>query len=154
MIRSAEFWSGLFWLAVGAFLVWAGRDLGLGRLNDPGSGFAILWVGALIAALAATIVVGAFRDPGASVASLWIDTRWRKMLLVVALLIAFALAFERVGFLPGAMALLLALMLFVDPVDPRKAIPLAIGAPLVIWYVVVKLLKIQLPAGMLADWLR
>ncbi|MET0606158.1 MAG: tripartite tricarboxylate transporter TctB family protein [Beijerinckiaceae bacterium] len=149
MIRSAEFWGGLFWLALGAFLAWQGRDLGLGRLNDPGSGFALLWIGAIMMALASAVILGAFRHPGQSVASLWTETRWRKLALVVALLLGFALAFERIGFVPGAVALLLALMLLVDPVDPRKAVPLAVSAPIAIWFVVTKLLKIQLPVGTL-----
>ena len=149
MIRSAEFWGGLFWLALGAFLAWQGRDLGLGRLNDPGSGFALLWIGAIMMALASAVILGAFRHPGQSVASLWTETRWRKLALVVALLLGFALAFERIGFVPGAVVLLLALMLLVDPVDPRKAVPLAVSAPIAIWFVVTKLLKIQLPVGTL-----
>ena len=41
MVRKADFWSGTFWLCIAAFLVWQGRDLGLGRVNDPGSGFAV-----------------------------------------------------------------------------------------------------------------
>jgi cytochrome bd-type quinol oxidase subunit 2 len=36
MIRNSELWGGLFWLAIGGFVIWAGRDMGLGRLHEPG----------------------------------------------------------------------------------------------------------------------
>ena len=52
MIRNSELWGGLFWLAIGAFVIWAGRDMGLGRLNEPGSGFAFYWIGILVSAFA------------------------------------------------------------------------------------------------------
>ena len=34
LIRSAELWGGLFWLALGAFVTWSGNDLGLGQQFD------------------------------------------------------------------------------------------------------------------------
>ena len=38
MIRNSELLGGLFWLAVGAFIIWAGRDMGLGSLHEPRRG--------------------------------------------------------------------------------------------------------------------
>jgi putative tricarboxylic transport membrane protein len=153
MIRSSEFWGGVFWLALGAFIVHAGRDLGLGRVNDPGSGFILFWVGGLMLALGAGVVLAALRAPGPSLGDLWRDTRWGKVLFVIALLLAFGFAFEPIGFIPCTIVLLLALMLIVDPVHPATAVPIAILAPLAVWAAITKALKVQLPAGVLAPWL-
>ncbi len=153
VVRSAEFWGGLFWLGIGAFVVWAGGDLGLGRLSDPGSGFALFWIGWLMVWLAGAVLVGAFRRPGEPVASLWAGTRWQKVSAVVAMLLAYGFAFEPIGFILCSIALLLALMLFIDRVDLRLAIPLAVLMPLGAWLAITRWLKIQMPAGVLAGLL-
>lgn len=153
MIRTAELWGALFWIALGAFIAWRGHDLGLGRLSEPGSGFALFWIGALMMALALPGLITGLAGSGPKLGTLWAGTRWGKVLFVLALLVVFAFAFEHVGFLLGTSVLLLALMLFVDPVDWRFAVPVAVLAPLGVWWVITKALKIQLPAGVLAPWL-
>jgi putative tricarboxylic transport membrane protein len=64
-------------------------------------------------------------------------------------LIAFALVFERLGFLLSTMALLIGLMRLIDPVPWPRALPIAVLAPLGSWFVIQKMLKVVLPAGML-----
>lgn len=149
MIRKADFWSGLTWLAVSAFLLIQGRDLGLGKLNDPGSGFAVFWIGVLLAAFAVSVIVAAAREAGPSIADLWTGTSWGRVLAVVALLLVYAIFFERIGFVASTVVLLLVLMLVVDRVRPTVAIPVAIATPLVVWLVMTRWLLIQLPAGIL-----
>jgi len=150
MIRKAEFWGGLFWLAVGAFVAWQGHKLELGKLSDPGSGFALFWIGLLMIGLSLFVIYGSASGQGETVASLWRDTRYGRVLFVLALLLIFGFAFEPLGFIPCTLVLLLALMIFVDPVDPRIAVPVTFGATFGVWWVLTKLLKIQLPAGILA----
>ena len=138
MLARAELWGGLFWLAVGAYVAWAGRDLGLGTLHEPGSGFALFWIGLLMVGLSSLVIVPAVLTPSPSVASLWTGTRWPRVVLVITLLLVFGFSFETIGFVPGAIALLLVLMLFVDPV---------------VWWAMTHWLKVQLPAGLLSGWL-
>ena len=153
MIANAQIWGALFWLAIALFVVWSGRDLGLGRLQEPGSGFALFWIGIIMSALAVTTLVEAVTKGSESLASLWRGTRWGKVLLVVALLLVFGFFFETLGFIVCALGLLLTLMLFVDPVRLWLALPVAFGATFGVWYVLVKVLRIQLPSGILAPWL-
>jgi putative tricarboxylic transport membrane protein len=153
MIRNSELWGGLFWLSVGAFVVWAGRDMGLGGLHEPGSGFAFYWIGILMCAFAATIIGQALISGGPSLASLWADTHWGKVLIVTLLLLTYAFAFEPIGFIPCTLALLLALMWFVDPVEWWLALLVAGGSTFGVWLALTKWLKIQLPAGLLAGLL-
>jgi putative tricarboxylic transport membrane protein len=150
MIRNSEFWGGLFWLAVGAFVIWAGRDLGLGQLADPGPGFAIFWIGVLICGLSLAIIGQALRADGATLASLWAGTRWQKVAVVVGLLLVYGTGFQAIGFIPCTLTLLLVLMWFVDPVDGRIATIIAFAATFGVWAAFTMWLKIQLPAGILA----
>jgi putative tricarboxylic transport membrane protein len=69
------------------------------------------------------------------------------------MLLVYAALFEIAGFVLATFVLLLLLMLFIDPVRPDVAVGLSILAPLGIWFVVTKWLKIQMPAGVLAAWL-
>ena len=150
VIRNSELWGGLFWLAIGAFVIWAGRDMGLGRLHEPGSGFAFYWIGILMCALALAVIGQALVSGGPTLASLWAGTRWGKVLVVVGLLLIYGVGFEAIGFIPCTLALLLVLMWFVDPVDWWLAVIIAVVATFGVWAAVTKWLKIQLPAGLLA----
>lgn len=153
MVQSSEFWGGLFWLVVGTFVTWSGSDLGLGKINDPGPGFALFWVGLLMVGFSLSIITTSLRASGAPLATIWAGTRWAKVLLVVGLLLVYGWLFEAVGFIVLSIALLLILMFVVDPVKPWIAIPVAVLMPLGVYHVVTKWLKIQMPAGVLAGWL-
>lgn len=153
MIRNAEFWGGLFWLAIGTFVIWAGHDMGLGRLHQPGSGFAFFWIGILVSAFALVIIGQALFSGGPTLGSLWQHTRWRRVLVVIGMLLVYGVGFEALGFIPCTLALLLILMWFVDPVDWWLAIIIAVVATFGVWAAMTKWLKIQLPAGILAGLL-
>lgn len=152
-VANADLWGGLFWLAFGAFVAWHGWKLGLGSAQEPGSGFAIFWCGVIAVGLATSIVVGAIADGGPRLSSLWAETRWGKVLLVTAILLVFGAFFEQIGFIPCSIILLLVLMRLVDPVPWWQAISVSFGAVIGMWFVLVKLLKIQMPSGVLAPWI-
>jgi putative tricarboxylic transport membrane protein len=151
MIRNAEFWGGLVWLAGGLFLVWAGRDLGLGTLNEPGSGFMIFWIGLLLSFFASLVIGGAILGGGPMLSSLWAGTRWRKVLIVIAALFGYAILFEWLGFLVCTLPLLIVLMRAIDPVPWKIAVPITLIGSFGIWAVMEKWLKVQLPSGTLWD---
>ncbi len=153
MVGNAQMWGALFWLAIAIFVTWAGRDLGLGRLHEPGSGFALFWIGLIMSGLAVITLFEAFRGKPESLASLWQGTRWEKVLLIVGLLLVFGFFFDRLGFVVCSLGLLLILMFFVDPVKPWLALLVSFGATFGVWYVLTKWLKIQMPNGILAPWL-
>jgi putative tricarboxylic transport membrane protein len=146
-LNNAELWAGLFWLGLGAFVTWAGRDLGTGTLAAPGSGFLVFWAGLLMCGFALAIVAGAARHGGPVLGSLWAGTRWGKVLLVIASLAAYAALLGELGFLIATVPLMLVLLRAVDPVRWRTALPLALLSTLGIWWVLKRLLLIQLPAG-------
>ena len=150
MIGNAQMWGGLFWLAVGAFVAWEGRKLGLGTAHEPGSGYALFWIGLIMCVLAAGEIAKATSKGSESIASLWAGTRWQKVLLVTVMLLVFGFAFDTIGFVICSLVMLLVLMLLVDPVPARTAIVVSVAATLIVWAVLTEALKIQMPAGLLA----
>jgi len=153
LLRNAQMWGGLAWLAFGVFIAFQGYELGLGEAREPGSGFAIFWLGLFTTAFAASIVLGAVKNGSGDLASLWRGTRWQKVLLIVALLLVFSFMFEWFGFVICSLVLLLVLMRFVDPVPWTTALIVSFGATFGVWYTLNKLLLIQLPNGLLSPWL-
>jgi putative tricarboxylic transport membrane protein len=152
-LANAELWGGIAWLAFGLFITWEGWKQGLGELHEPGSGFAVFWCGVIMTGLAASIIASAIAQGGPTLASLWAGTRWPKVLLVMGLLLVFGFFFEQIGFVVCSVVLLFVLMRFIDPVPWWQAIVVSFGAAIGVWALLSKVLKIQLPAGVLAPWL-
>ncbi len=123
MIANSQMWGALFWLAIAGYVTWAGQDLGIGKLHEPGSGFALYWIGLIMVALSLATLAQSLMRGAESIGELWAGTRWGKVLLVVVMLLVFGFFFEWLGFIVCSMALLLTLMLFVDPVKPWLALP-------------------------------
>lgn len=147
MTLNAQALAAAFWLGVSAFLIVAGRDLGIGDASEPGSGFLVFWGGALIGLFAAWLLVESLRGARETLASLWAGARGDKVLIVTAALLAYALVLTSLGFLLATPPLMLVLLRAVDPVPWRRAIPVALGSTLGVWWVLARLLSIQLPAG-------
>ena len=94
-----------------------------------------------------SIIVAALTEGGPTFGSLWENVRWTKPLLVIACLIAFSFAFDTFGFLLSTIPLMVLLLRVIDPVRWSLAIPIAVIAPLGMWWVLKRLLLIQLPSG-------
>ena len=135
------------WLALSVLVVWAGIAHDVGTARSPETGFALFWTGVVMCGLSGVVLVAGIREGGATLASLWAGTRWPKVLMVVVLLVAFMLLFNMLGFLLSTIPLMLILMRVVDPVRWTVALPLSVGVPLGAWWVLKRLLLIQLPSG-------
>ena len=133
-LNNSELWGGLIGLALGVFVTWSGFRLKLGTINDPGSGFVLFYTGILMCVFAATIIIAAVTEGGPTFGARWKDARWTKPLLVIACLIAFSLALDRLGFLLSTIPLMLLLLRLVDPVRWSLSIPIALLAPLGVWW--------------------
>ena len=94
--------SSLFWLAVGLMAVYGSIQLGLGRLQEPGSGL-LAFLAACFVCLMALIVFfqSFFRGKGLQVkiSTLWKGVQWHRPVFIGLLLAVYALALERMGFL-------------------------------------------------------
>ena len=146
-LNNSELWGGLIGLGLGGFVIWSGLKLKLGTINDPGSGYVLFYTCILMCLFAGSIIVAALTEGGPSFASRWENTRWTKPLLIIGCLIAFSFALDQLGFLLSAIPLMLVLLRVIDPVRWSLAIPIALAAPLGMWWVLKRLLLIQLPSG-------
>ena len=146
---SAQSIGATAWLALAAFLLWAGHDLGIGQPSEPGAGFLIFWSGVLIGLFAGWLFAESFRNEGESLASLWRDTRWGKVAAVVAVLAAYAITLPWLGFLFATVPLMLVLLRAVDPVPWPRTIAVALASTFGVWWVLEHLLSIRLPRGVL-----
>ncbi|MFK4512054.1 tripartite tricarboxylate transporter TctB family protein [Bradyrhizobium daqingense] len=147
-LSNSELWGGLIGLAIGGFVIWQGLKLKLGTINDPGSGYVLFYTGILICLFAGSIIISAVTEGGPTLASRWENARWGKPLLVIACLAAFSLALEPLGFLLSSIPLVLLLLRLIDPVRWTLAIPIAVLVPMGMWWVLKRLLLIQLPSGL------
>jgi putative tricarboxylic transport membrane protein len=145
---NAETVPALLWLALGAFLVVQGRELGIGGITEPGSGFVVFWGGVLVCGFAGSLAVAGFRARAAPIGRAWEGTRRGPVLAVVAALVLYAALLGPLGFLLATFPLMLALLRVVDPVPWRLAVPVAAGATLGVWWVIERLLLVQLPKGL------
>ena len=152
-MRSPDLYLGALLTLLGAYVAYEGWDLGLGQLHEPGSGFILVWVGIVLALLGAGIAVLApFAVATGPVPGVpFAEVRWRKLVVTMLVLVAYAAALDPVGFIPATFILLLLLFRVVDPLPWTGAV-LGAAATTGIVYVVFGLgLGTQFPMGLLAD---
>jgi putative tricarboxylic transport membrane protein len=145
--NNSELWGGLIGLALGVFVIWSGLKLKLGTINDPGSGYVLFYTGILMCLFAASIIIASLTEGGATFGSRWENVRWTKPLLIIACLIVFSFALNTFGFLLSSIPLMVLLLRVIDPVRWSLTFPVALFAPLGMWWVLKRLLLIQLPSG-------
>jgi putative tricarboxylic transport membrane protein len=146
-LSNSELWGGLIGLGLGGFVIWQGIKLKLGTIHEPGSGFLLFYIGILMCLFAVSIIVASLTEGGPTLASRWENVRWTKPLLVIACLTAFSFSFDTFGFLLSSIPLMVLLLRVIDPVRWSLTIPIAVLAPLGMWWCLKRLLLIQLPSG-------
>jgi putative tricarboxylic transport membrane protein len=107
----------------------------------------LFYTGLLMCVFAASIIVAAVTEGGPTFGSRWKARAGASSLLIIGCLTAFSFALDRLGFLLSAIPLMVLLLRVIDPVRWSLTIPLAILAPLGVWWVLKRLLLIQLPSG-------
>ena len=147
-MRTGDVIAAAFWLAIALGIAYAGRDLGLGRLNEPGSGFMIFWVGVAMAGVSAAALIAALRKPaGHGLTSLWSDMRWQYVPYVVVLLLLYAYLLPVLGFLAVTVLLLVVPFRTIDPRGWLASVAAAVLTAAAVYLVFGRWLGTQLPAG-------
>jgi putative tricarboxylic transport membrane protein len=156
-MRTGEILAAAFWLAAAVGITWAGADLGLGTLSDPGPGGMIFWVGVVMTSLSLAAMVAALRRAPAEgrtrLVTLWQDTHWWLVPYVVALLALYAWLLTPLGFFATTVLLLLVLFVTIDRkswIGPPLGAVLATAAAYIVFH---RWLGTQLPAGEVERWL-
>lgn len=151
-MRPSDIGTGLLGLGLGLWLVYEGRDMGLGDLHEPGSGFILFWVGAIMAALSALLAGSAvFAGGGGATGADGspFGERWRRVPLVLVYLVVYCALLEAVGFIPLTMALLFLLFRTVDPQSWTKAVLYSVAITLTVYVLFGVGLGTRFPAGLL-----
>ena len=148
-LRSPDFVSALVMLALGIYLAYQGRDLGLGALSEPGSGFILFWIGLFIAGLALALAITSFAESGGpTIGQLWDNPRWAKVPLVLLYLMVYTAVLETVGFLIATPILLILLFKTVEPQSWTTALVGAFATTVVVYVVFGIGLGTQFPNGL------
>jgi putative tricarboxylic transport membrane protein len=107
----------------------------------------LFYTGILICLFAISIIVAALTEGGPTFGSRWENARWTKPVIIIACLIAFAFSLNTFGFLLSSIPLMVLLLRLVDPVRWQLTLPIALLVPLGMWWILKRLLLIQLPSG-------
>lgn len=150
-MRTADISSSLFWMAIGLGICWGGYDLGLGNLNDPGSGFMFFWVGVIMACLSGVVLIQAARQKAVrgEMKASWAGIAYKKVIAVIAALFIYAYLLNPLGFILATTLLMIFLFKAVEPQRWSIAILGAVASTLAAYGLFRLWLQCQLPLGLL-----
>jgi hypothetical protein len=141
LARKADLWSGLLFLAVGLFVLWAGADLPQGRAGRIGPGYAPRLLALGLCGLGALLLV---RSSWARDVVHW-RIALRPMILVLGGVLAFALVFGAAGLIPAILALIAVANFAADDNTWTSAVLLGLGMAVFSWLLFVKALGVPIP---------
>jgi len=141
--------SAALWVAVGVAVALGSLRYGLGPLESPGTGFLPFWAGCAIAVLASIGLIQSTLDRrrGRGWTPMFRGVFWRKPLLVMASLLAYALLMKPLGFLLCTALFIGFLLRSVVPQRWPIVIGGAVGTALGAYVIFELWLKTQLPHG-------
>lgn len=144
--RAAVAWLFFVLIALGSF--YEALKLPFGRTNAPGAGFFPAVLAALLAVVALAGLIAALRGSGRQEGE---DSRlvWKKIILTVTALLAFAFIFEYVGYLVTTFLFVAFLLRIVERKSWAQAGAVALSASLVSYIIFGLLLGAPLPIGFL-----
>ena len=134
------------WLGIGSAIAVSAYSLGLGALNNPGPGLFPCAIGVGIALLALSVIATGLRAPATAAAAA--ETRRAlPVIAVVAALISYTVALERIGFVPCTLLFLAGLLGVLGRTRWPVVVMASAGITLAAFLIFAKVLKINLPAG-------
>ncbi len=103
-----DFWSGTFFIALGALAIWLSRDYPMGNASAPGPGYFPTWLGGIMIGFGVVIAALALKLEGEGGESLALrDWGLRPWIVLPAALAAYATLMEAdFGFVPSLVVLI------------------------------------------------
>ncbi len=149
MVTKQQRNAGMVFMALGAYvIVYTLTKLKVGSISSPGPGFFSFICGIAILVLASVLVISGFVK-GAKDCPIWEKGQWIKPLLAYVVAIGYALVMMPLGFILATALFMLAWQVIVEREKPLKVAILTVSAPLVMWVLFEKLLRVPLPNGLL-----
>lgn len=140
--------SALFWIALALLVCYGATLLGIGSVNEPGSGFIFFWSGLIMAILALTLLADWLRGAGEEDQEFG-RTNWPKIFVVLTVLVLYGLLLEKLGFILSTFALLSFLLTMSDETKWPSIFTVASAAAVISFAIFDLWLKIKLPKGIL-----
>jgi len=154
---STDDFSSAVWSVFGIVVILLSKKLGIGGVHSPGPGFITFWAGVILCGLAVFIFVtsriGSRKSSSKYVIELWTGVAWTKAFLIVLSLVGYALTVNYFGYLICTIVLIVFLLKTIDPVKWIVAIGTGVTSSFVSFVVFDLWLKVQLPHGMLENFL-
>jgi putative tricarboxylic transport membrane protein len=142
--------SSLFWLALGLATIYGSFQLGLGTLQEPGSGFLAFLAGAFVSLVALFIFLQSFirwRGVPLDLKAYWSGLNWHRSLFICLLTLGFIFLLERLGFFITSFALLFLIFRYVERLSWTKAVLIPVLALSFTYLLFNVILKSTLPRG-------
>ncbi len=146
-MRKHDLGSSLIWLGVGLFITLISPGLDLGVPSAPGSGFMPFLTGLMICIFSVVTFLQACLEKGEEKENLWVGVQFRKLLIVVFVLLAYILLLKPVGYLICTFFLVLALTRFTGSEAWRAALLTSLLGSSLSYLLFDTLLRAYLPAG-------
>ena len=123
-----DFWSGIFFIALGALAIYLSRDYPMGSASQPGPGYFPVWLGGIMIGFGVIIGALSFKLEGEADQGLALgEWAFRPWLVLPATLAIYAMLMEAdFGFVPSLMVLIVGCALAHRDVHWRETILLSI----------------------------
>ncbi len=121
--------------------------LGIGSLHDPGPGFFPFWAGVIMGVLSVLAYLKALRTKGEDIGPWYSQEKWKKVLWILVVLVAYAFVLERVGFVVSTFLLLFVLFRVVETQRWGLAIGGSLAVTILSYGIFDRWLRLQLPKG-------
>ncbi|MDO9024044.1 tripartite tricarboxylate transporter TctB family protein [Zwartia sp.] len=141
---------GLFWLLFGCTAAYGGLGLGLGTMQEPGSGFLTFVAGSFVSLMAVIVIIQSYRgDPKAQarISDLWKGVMWHRAVAITGLILLFIFSFETIGFFVCSFLLLVIIMRWLEGLEWSMCLLVPTIATVATYLLFKTVMNISLPAG-------
>ncbi|MEW6114462.1 MAG: tripartite tricarboxylate transporter TctB family protein [Thermodesulfobacteriota bacterium] len=145
--------SGFFWLAAGVTVSYVAVGYGLGTMREPGPGYLAFLTGFVISALSLILILGDLRAKVREPLRELFRENSRRVLYTVLALVLYTLLLPYLGFVVCSVILLYGMIFFGGKPNHLVAGGVAIGASVLTFYLFSGLLQVNLPVGVLGQWI-
>lgn len=121
--------------------------VGIGSWHDPGPGFFPFWAGVIMGVLSFLAYLKALRTKGEDIGPWYSQEKWKKVLWILVILVAYAFVLERVGFVVSTFLLLFVLFRVVETQRWGLAIGGSLAVTILSYGIFDRWLRLQLPKG-------
>ncbi|MEI9476207.1 MAG: tripartite tricarboxylate transporter TctB family protein [Deltaproteobacteria bacterium] len=138
----------LFWIGLSSWVMIKSYHIGLGDLNNPGSGFIFFWSSLVLGSLSILLFLSSFfKGKEKKIEQPFMRLKLKPRLMVVGSLLVYTFILETVGFLITTFIFMTFLLSTIGSIKGKLVIPIA-GAIAIIAYVIFEIwLRVQLPKG-------